>query len=60
MLRRNVQHQPNDYPFYHLDPAWDGPGAWWWGPKLKALLSLFPRALVAQNLLCVEYFPYHS
>jgi hypothetical protein len=59
--QRNLLHQPLDYPFYPLDPAlsWAA-GAIWWTRRLRALLAASDRKTVANNLLCIEYFPYHS
>ncbi len=61
--RRSLLHTLDDYPFYHLDPAHHGPGYQWWTKHLAALIQRYgadgPR-LVANNLLCVELFPYHS
>jgi hypothetical protein len=59
--RRNVFHQSAAYPFYPLDPelAW-APTARWWTRRLGPLIAATDRAAVANSLLCVEYFPYHS
>jgi hypothetical protein len=36
------------------------PGFLWWEPKLRWLVEQTSRELVANKLLCVEFFPYHS
>jgi len=59
-LRANLAHEPQPYPFYFLNPSNEGSGRRWWRRKLKALLDEFPEVRVAEALLCVEYFPYHS
>lgn len=59
-LRANLAHEPQAYPFYLLDPANGGPGRDWWRQHLKPLLQEFSEERVANALLCVEYFPYHS
>ncbi len=38
----------------------DASGAQWWAQHLGALLARYGRRHVANTLLCVEYFPYHS
>ncbi len=61
MWRRNIRHEPLDYPFYLLEPsiaAESGPQ--WWEKKLKALIQRVGRRTVANQVCCIEYFPYHS
>jgi len=58
--RENLRHQKSDYPFFLLDPAITAPGNRWWTRKLGALIREFDLLTVAQRVLCVEYFPYHS
>jgi hypothetical protein len=57
----NIHQSLSDFPFYLLDPriAW-APGAQWWRRKLKILCALAGDRTVSQNILCVEYFAYHS
>lgn len=58
--RKNLRHK-SDYGFYLLDEAInDAPGYKWWNSRLKTLITECGREKVAQNLLCVELFPYHS
>lgn len=59
-LRANHAHESADYPFYLLHPEVQGPGRNWWDRRLRRVLELAPRQRVAQRLLCIEYFPYHS
>lgn len=58
---RNLHHQELEYPFYLLDPrVAEAAGQGWWMKKLKSLITPFGIKHVANNLLCVEYFPYPS
>jgi len=59
-LRANLAHDSADYPFYLLHPEVRGPGRNWWDRRLRRVLETAPRQRVAQRLLCIEYFPYHS
>lgn len=58
--RDNLLHQDSKYPFYLLDPEITAPGHHWWNRRLRALIERVGRETVAQRVLCVEYFPYHS
>ncbi len=60
VLRENLLHAELDYPFYLLNPELPGLGYWWWERKLRRLIRDCGQETVARNLLCVEYFPYHS
>lgn len=57
----NIHQSLDDYPFYMLDPRikW-APGAQWWRKALNRLIALTGGPTIARNVLCVEYFPYHS
>lgn len=60
--RANLAHAPSAYPFVYLDPRFaDTPGGAWWRAKLAPIMAagVAPPRLAA-NLLCVEWFPYHS
>ncbi len=59
-LRANLAHEASEYPFYLLDPRLPSPGQEWWTRRLKPLIQGTDRKRVAQNVLCIEYFPYHS
>jgi hypothetical protein len=57
----NLQHKPTPFPFYLLDPSETRAlGYKWWNDKLKSLVQDVGRKAVAQSVLCIEYFPYHS
>lgn len=59
--RKNVLHEPLDYPFYFLDPQFcHSGGARWWTKKLKEPVQVGGAQAVARNILCIEYFPYPS
>ena len=62
LLRNNYSHGASPFPFYYLNPNFKSPGRDWWEQKLKPLMStgLFTREELANSLLCVQYFPYHS
>jgi len=61
LCRASLAHEAVDFPFYLLNPAISGaPGARWWAAKLGALIKDVNLATVACNVLCVEFFPYHS
>jgi hypothetical protein len=62
-LIQNLHHQPQDYPFYPLNPLFESTGsAKWWLPRTRELLreSGLDRATLARRLLAIEWFPYHS
>jgi hypothetical protein len=59
-LRRTLRGTDHGYPFYYLNPDEDGGGHRWWRSRLQALVSETSNEDVAQGVLCVEYFPYHS
>jgi hypothetical protein len=59
-VRRSYAQVESPYPFYYLDPDFEGPGCKWWKLKLNPLLGIFKREELARSLLCVQYFPYHS
>jgi hypothetical protein len=58
--RENLLHESNNYPFYLLDPSLRPNRTVWWEKRLGALIESVGLEAVAQNVLCVEYFPYHS
>src|SRR5262249_24787693 len=59
--RGNLIHRNQEYPFYLLDPKnCAAPRFGWWNRKLKTWLQMFGAQAVANRVLCVEYFPYHS
>ena len=62
-LLRKLRHEPQDYPFYALNPdfAWTGCGKWWLA-HLRELLDKaeLEPATVGRRLCVIEWFPYHS
>ena len=59
--RKNLLHKDQEYPFYLLDPKNSkAPGYKWWTQKLKKLINKFGNKAVANNIFCIEFFPYHS
>ena len=60
--RRNLAHNTSSYPFVYLDPKFDDtPGGAWWLSKLTPILDEgVDQGVLARNLLCIEWFPYHS
>jgi hypothetical protein len=60
LSRDNLEHRASDYPFYLLNPEVRGPGRDWWDRRLGHLLRIIQRDVVADRVLCIEYFGYHS
>jgi hypothetical protein len=61
-MRKNLRHEPADYPFVYLDPRF-GAAEKWWARKLKWLLAPcgpFSPEVVARSILNVVFFPYPS
>lgn len=59
MWRANLAHEPQQYPFYHLDPRLKGsPGEVYYRVKFKAPILEFGEKRVAEEFFVVEYFPY--
>jgi hypothetical protein len=60
-LFRNLRHELQEYPFYPLNPEFSRtPCAVWWGAHTRRLLERVDAQAVAQKLLVIEWFPYHS
>lgn len=57
-LRDNLCEQPSDWPFYLLAP--DIKRTAWCELRLGPLIKEVGAPAVAVNVLCVEFFPYHS
>ena len=58
-------HHPAEFPFYLISPELEAikERTAWWDKKLGPLIDHFGeggRSIVANNVLCVEFFPYHS
>jgi hypothetical protein len=59
MWRANLAHEPQEYPFYHLNPRLKGsPGEVYYRAKFKAPIKEFGEKRVAEEFFVVEYFPY--
>ena len=51
----------NRVPFLPLDPAFSStPGAKYWSERMRVLCNRVGRELLAQRVLCIQYFPYQS
>ena len=59
-VRVNLEHRPVARPFMPLDGDPKRPGARWWRRNLKHVLNEVGEECAGRNLLCLEYFPYHS
>jgi hypothetical protein len=59
-MRRNLLHEPSDYPFVFLAPDLPRPLGEWWRKKLKELLSRFGDEVIARSVLNIAYVPYAS
>ncbi|MCH7764489.1 MAG: hypothetical protein IIB95_12255 [Candidatus Marinimicrobia bacterium] len=62
LWRKNLFHQTMEYPFYILHPEFDQDlgGTRWWRLKLRQMIEICGVKKVANNICCIEYFPYHS
>jgi hypothetical protein len=60
LARRSLLHSLEPYPFLHLQPGMQTLGARYWNRKARPLIEAAGFDTVAKNLLCVQYFPYHS
>lgn len=59
--QNNILHQPQEYPFYLLNPDYvEINGGKWWSAILKPLIALTNAKTVAARVCCMEFFPYHS
>jgi hypothetical protein len=60
-MLRNLNHEPQEYPFYPLNPIFEWTACrQWWLRHTKKLIEGLDRATVAKKLLVIEWFPYHS
>jgi hypothetical protein len=56
-----LELRPREYPFYMLDPAVQFDGDYrWWSKRHRGPIEALGREAVAADLLCLEFFPYHS
>src|SRR5579859_5575875 len=61
--RLNLEHAPQKYSFYLLNPDYDRSkytGPKWWHERLGALIRDTSLEMVAAKVCCIEFFPYHS
>ena len=59
-LRKAIRAENEFSTHFHLDRAAGGPGCDWWLRSAGPLIQEVGRECVADNLLAIEYFPYHS
>jgi hypothetical protein len=59
---RNLRHEPQDFPFYALNPKfkWTGCGKWWRARTRKLHEADLSWEAISNGLLVIEWFPYHS
>lgn len=60
MSRRSLEHTLDPYPFLHLQPDSNTPGATWWRQRTRELASDVGFDQAARQLACVQLVPYHS
>jgi len=61
VCRANLRHELEDCPFYPLNKQFKKhSGPQWWRAKLRWFIDRAGEESVANNLYCVECFPYHS
>jgi hypothetical protein len=59
-LRAAIQAESEFPPHFHLDGVADWPGGRWWLRSARPLIQEVGLDCVANNLLAIEFFPYHS
>jgi len=64
LWKKNITHKNTQsyFPFYFLDPSirvYNG-GPSYWRRIFRKIIEDTNLNLVAKNIFCVEYFPYHS
>ena len=58
--RLSLTFENPDYPFFYLDPRFDGTlGHKWWHPKLEPLIKDCGLENVAKRVMQIAYFPYY-
>jgi hypothetical protein len=62
LWKKNILHEPLNYPFWLLDPCLDSSvgGTRWWRQRLKEPIQIAGLKKVANRICCIEWFPYHS
>jgi hypothetical protein len=59
--RANLRHARLQYPLFFLDPRLRGsPGGVYYRQQFRSLIELYGDRRVAERVVVVEYFPYHS
>ncbi len=58
----NLHHERQRFPFYPLNPKfeWTGAGKWWLPRTCELLKAGLDLETIAEGLLVIEWFPYHS
>lgn len=60
-LRHNLEHAEQEYPFHLLNPKFSAaPGYQYWEQKLRHLIETYGLKRIANEVFCVQFFPYHS
>jgi hypothetical protein len=59
---RNLQHEPQECPFYALNPkfTWTACGIWWRAHTRRLHEAGLSWVAISEKLLVIEWFPYHS
>jgi len=59
---KNLRHERQHFPFYPLGPSFKGTAsARWWRRRLSGLIKeVGEEEILAEKLLAIEWFPYHS
>lgn len=60
MSLRSLAHKLQPYPFLHLQPNGQTPGNRWWVQRTRELSSDVGFDVVARQLCCIQFAPYHS
>lgn len=60
MSRKSLRHDLAPYPFLHLQPNNNTPGAAWWQRRAQELLADVGFDQVARSLGCIQLIAYHS
>lgn len=61
LVKKNLRQDDLEHPFIFLDPnISETPGYKWWNARLRTLVEKVGRKKLAESLLCLEFFPYHS
>jgi hypothetical protein len=55
-----IQAEKKFPPHFHLQSEAKWPGGEWWRENTKSLIKDFGQLCVANNILAIQYFPYHS